>query len=135
MSLCSLSIFIATWSSTLYVDRAGVELNLFVCAPFGHYELVMDIEGFSDESSSRRGLTSWEVEDGPNEVRSTQCTDSKKLQQQYKQALKTYCDTILEDFQAQNAFDHSERKFHPRQTSISESKRYRYVPAGQIGTR
>ena len=45
-----------------------VQLNLFVCCPFGDYEIDLDVESFSDEGSTLEQRTAWEIENGPDEV-------------------------------------------------------------------
>ena len=49
-------------------DDGRVQLNLFVCSPFGEYELDLDVESESDADSTLEGRTSWEIENGPDEV-------------------------------------------------------------------
>lgn len=45
-----------------------MQLNLFLCCPFGNYELELVVESFSDEGSELEQRTSWEIENGPDEV-------------------------------------------------------------------
>ena len=45
-----------------------VQLNLFLCCPFGQYELDLVVESFSDEGSDLQQRTAWEIENGPDEV-------------------------------------------------------------------
>ena len=45
-----------------------VQLNLFVCCPFGEYELELDVESYGS-GSIRQQRTSWEIENGADEVR------------------------------------------------------------------
>ena len=45
-----------------------LQLNLLVCAPFGAYELGMDIESFSYEGSTREQRTSWLIKNGLDQV-------------------------------------------------------------------
>lgn len=49
-------------------DDGKVQLNLFVCSPFGHYELDLDIESESDPGSTLEGRTSWEIQNGLDQV-------------------------------------------------------------------
>ena len=44
-----------------------VQLNLFVCCPYGEYELDLVVESFSG-GTIRQQRTSWEIENGPDEV-------------------------------------------------------------------
>lgn len=47
-----------------------MQLNVFVCAPFGHYEIDLDISSDSDPGTEMQARTAWEIEDGqPGEVR------------------------------------------------------------------
>lgn len=45
-----------------------VQLNLYVCAPFGGYELDMDIDSHSDEGSTLQQRTSWLIRNGHDQV-------------------------------------------------------------------
>ena len=45
--------------------------NLFVCCPFGDYEIDLDVESFSDEGSTREQRTAWEIENSSDEVLAT----------------------------------------------------------------
>lgn len=65
------------FEETFYDSTAGdsppntsagrVQLNLFLCCPFGDYELDLIVESFSDEGSDLEQRTSWEIENGPDE--------------------------------------------------------------------
>lgn len=46
-----------------------VQLNLFLCCPFGDYEIDLVVESFSDEGSALQQRTAWEIENGPDEVK------------------------------------------------------------------
>ena len=50
------------------VSRYRVQLNLFVCCPFGEYELDLEVESYSDEGSTLQQRTAWEIENGEDEV-------------------------------------------------------------------
>lgn len=58
-----------------------VQLNLFVCCPFGEYELDLVVESTSS-GTIRQQRTSWEIENGPDEVRLTS-TATQRNQLQY----------------------------------------------------
>lgn len=45
-----------------------MQLNLYVCSPFGEYELDMDIDSHSDEGSTLQQRTSWLIKNGPDQV-------------------------------------------------------------------
>lgn len=58
---------------TLYSVRLRyrVQLNLHVCAPFGAYEIDLDVESYSDESVQNVEYppsTSWTIWNGVDEV-------------------------------------------------------------------
>ena len=64
-SLCSIcSMFVVR--SSLIARR--VQLSLYVCSPFGEYELDMDIDSYSDESSTLQQRTSWLIKNGHDQV-------------------------------------------------------------------
>ena len=48
-------------------DGTSVQLNLFICSPFGEYELELDIKSENDAGTTNKRV-SWEVENGPDEV-------------------------------------------------------------------
>lgn len=58
-----------TWTGT-FDNSAGsgeagrVQLNLWICAPFGEYELEIDTSSYGD----KQGRTSWEILSGDEEV-------------------------------------------------------------------
>lgn len=41
---------------------------MFLCCPFGEYEIDLDVKSFSDEGSTLQQRTAWEIENGPDEV-------------------------------------------------------------------
>lgn len=45
-----------------------VQLNLYLCPPFGEYELDMEIDSYSDEGLTLQQRTSWLVKNGPDQV-------------------------------------------------------------------
>ena len=45
-----------------------VQLNLFLCCPFGDYEIDLIVESYSDEGSELQQRTAWEIENGSDEV-------------------------------------------------------------------
>eukprot|EP00904_Undaria_pinnatifida_P009002 jgi/Undpi1/5231/HiC_scaffold_2.g00512.m2 len=56
-------------------DEGRVQLNIFVCAPFGHYEIDLDVASYSDEGSTLQQRTAWEIENGPDEACSDHCSE------------------------------------------------------------
>lgn len=57
-----------------------VELNLYVCSPFGTYEIDLDVESYSDESVEMveyPASTSWTIRNGHDKV----WTEQSNLQQ------------------------------------------------------
>ncbi|CAM9274851.1 unnamed protein product [Laminaria digitata] len=69
--------------SPLPTNAGRVQLNLFVCCPFGDYEIDLDVESFSDEGSTREQRTAWEIENGPDEfhIWDTVNTDFKDIEE------------------------------------------------------
>ena len=65
VDICALVLLRNLDSSFLF---GRVQLNLFLCCPFGDYELELVVESFSDEGSELQQRTSWEIENGPDEV-------------------------------------------------------------------
>lgn len=45
-----------------------IKFNLFVCSPFGEYELDLDVQSFDDEDSTERKRIAFEIENGADEV-------------------------------------------------------------------
>lgn len=45
-----------------------VQLNLFVCAPFGEYEIELDVKSFTGDRPGLQERTAWELENGEDEV-------------------------------------------------------------------
>eukprot|EP00904_Undaria_pinnatifida_P008999 jgi/Undpi1/5229/HiC_scaffold_2.g00511.m1 len=52
-------------------NSGRVQLNLYVCCPFGEYEIDLDVESYSDEGSTLQQRTAWEIENGPDECDSS----------------------------------------------------------------
>lgn len=57
-----------TWTATFDKLARGDEtsggrsqLNLWVCAPFGDYELEIETDSFSEGTTASEGRTSWEI--------------------------------------------------------------------------
>eukprot|EP00904_Undaria_pinnatifida_P009040 jgi/Undpi1/5266/HiC_scaffold_2.g00547.m1 len=48
-------------------DSGRVQLSLFVCSPFGEYEIDLEILSFSDENSTLERRTSWLIKTGVDE--------------------------------------------------------------------
>lgn len=48
-------------------NQGRVQLNIFVCAPFGEYELTLDVQSYTDTNSGLAQRTSWELENGEDE--------------------------------------------------------------------
>ena len=59
-----------------------VQLNLYVCCPFGEYEIDLDVESYSDEGSTLQQRTAWEIENGPDEVRGGGCDITPPIRDQ-----------------------------------------------------
>lgn len=69
LSLTSACFFFPCIVATLHaLEICRVQLNLYVCAPFGEYELVMDIDSYSGPSSTLQQRTSWLIKNGPDQV-------------------------------------------------------------------
>lgn len=50
-------------------DSSGrVQLNIFVCAPFGDYEIELQVASYSKAGSMLQKRTAWEIEKGKEEV-------------------------------------------------------------------
>lgn len=45
-----------------------IKFNLFVCSPYGEYELDLDVESFDDEDTTRWTRIAYELENGADEV-------------------------------------------------------------------
>lgn len=49
-------------------NQGRVQLNIFVCAPFGEYELTLDVQSYTRTNLGLAQRTSWELENGEDEV-------------------------------------------------------------------
>lgn len=58
-----------------------VQLNLYVCAPFGDYEIDLDVESYSDDSATiveSPASTSWIIRNGHDQVLTVPFSASKR---------------------------------------------------------
>lgn len=69
-----------TWTATFDKLARGGEtsggrsqLNLWVCAPFGDYELEIETDSFSEGTTASAGRTSWEIVRGDGVSRHASC--------------------------------------------------------------
>ena len=61
-----------------------VQLNLFVCCPFGNYEIDLDVDSYSDEGSTLQQRTAWEIENGYDEVLTQTAETPETLANQWR---------------------------------------------------
>lgn len=66
-----------TWTGFYDVEGGDIEpnhegrvqLSIFVCAPFGEYELMLDVNSYTEDPDSRlQQRTAWTLENGDEEV-------------------------------------------------------------------
>lgn len=69
LSHCGVLFFFACVVCGVWRVANRVQLNGFVCAPFGNYEIELDVTSYSDAGSTMQQRTAWEIENGPDEVR------------------------------------------------------------------
>lgn len=67
----------ATWTESYDIEggdigpnhEGRVQLSIFVCAPFGKYDITLDVKSYTDDPNSRlQQRTAWTLENGENKV-------------------------------------------------------------------